>query len=116
MKKVLISLRIDENLLSRINELAQKASYRTISSVINTIIASALYNDDVPKNIPFDELERRFDILVPMAQIRQIKLLELWKPSMEQMDALANAISLAKNCGEESAFDLRTLYEQLSKF
>ena len=38
-----------------------------------------------------------------------------WKPSEEQMQALAEALSLAKNCGEESAFDLRTLYEQLKK-
>ena len=33
-----------------------------------------------------------------------------WKPSEEQMKALAEALSLAKNCGEERAFDLRTLY------
>ena len=38
-----------------------------------------------------------------------------WKPSEEQMKALADALSLAKSCGEESAFDLRTLYEQLQK-
>ncbi len=38
-----------------------------------------------------------------------------WKPSDEQMNALANALSLAKNCGEESSFDLHTLYEQLKK-
>lgn len=38
-----------------------------------------------------------------------------WKPSDEQMDALYNALSLANNCGEESAFDLRTLHEQLKK-
>lgn len=38
-----------------------------------------------------------------------------WKPTEEQMKALANALSLAKNCGEESAFDLRTLHEQLKK-
>ena len=38
-----------------------------------------------------------------------------WKPSDKQMNALVNALSLAKNCGEESAFDLRTLYEQLKK-
>ena len=38
-----------------------------------------------------------------------------WKPSDEQMEALADALSLAKNCGEEMAFDLRTLYEQLKK-
>ena len=31
------------------------------------------------------------------------------------MEALANALSLAKNCGEENAFDLRTLYEHLKK-
>ena len=38
-----------------------------------------------------------------------------WKPSDEQMEALANALSLAKSCGEESSYDLRTLYEQLKK-
>ena len=38
-----------------------------------------------------------------------------WKPSDEQMKALADALSLAKSCGEEGAFDLRTLYEQLKK-
>ena len=38
-----------------------------------------------------------------------------WKPSKEQVEALAWALSLAKNCGEECAFDLRTLYEQLKK-
>ena len=38
-----------------------------------------------------------------------------WKPSDEQMKALADALSLANNCGEEMAFDLRTLYEQLKK-
>ena len=38
-----------------------------------------------------------------------------WKPNDEQMKALADALSLAKNCGEEWAFDLRTLYEQLKK-
>lgn len=36
-----------------------------------------------------------------------------WRPSEEQMYALAWALSLAKNCGEECAFDLRTLQEQL---
>ena len=38
-----------------------------------------------------------------------------WKPSEDQMTALAEALSLANNCGEEYAFDLRTLYEQLKK-
>ena len=38
-----------------------------------------------------------------------------WKPSEEQMKALAEALSLAKNCGEERVFDLRTLHEQLEK-
>lgn len=38
-----------------------------------------------------------------------------WKPSDEQMKALDWALSLAKNCGEECAFDLRTLLEQLKK-
>ena len=38
-----------------------------------------------------------------------------WKPSDEQMEALAWALSLAKNCGEECAFNLRTLQGQLKK-
>lgn len=38
-----------------------------------------------------------------------------WKPSDEQMKALDWALSLAKNCGDECAFDLRTLQEQLKK-
>lgn len=40
---------------------------------------------------------------------------ELKESDDEQMKALTNALSLAKNCGEESAFDLRTLHEQLKK-
>lgn len=38
-----------------------------------------------------------------------------WKPSEDQMKALEWALSLAKNCGEECAFDIRTLHEQLEK-
>lgn len=38
-----------------------------------------------------------------------------WKPNDEQMEALAWALSLSKNCGEECAFDLRTLQDQLKK-
>ena len=47
--------------------------------------------------------------------LKSLKPQNSWKPSDEQMKALADALSLAKNCGEESAFDLRTLYEQLKK-
>ena len=47
--------------------------------------------------------------------LKSLKDRHTWKPSEEQMEALANALSLAKNCGEESTFDLRTLYEQLKK-
>ena len=51
-------------------------------------------------------LENKFNSLKPQ---------NTWKPSDEQMDALSNALSLAKSCGEESSYDLRTLYEQLNK-
>lgn len=68
MKKVLISLRIDEALLSRINELAQQARYRTTSSVINTIIEAALYDDNVPQTINFGHLETGTDILMPICR------------------------------------------------
>ena len=47
--------------------------------------------------------------------IKSLTTQSQWKPSEEQMQALAEALSLAKNCGEESAFDLRTLHEQLKK-
>ena len=47
--------------------------------------------------------------------LKSLKERYTWKPSDEQMTALDNALSLAKNCGEEYAFDLRTLYEQLKK-
>ena len=47
--------------------------------------------------------------------LKSLRLQNHWKPSDEQMEALANALSLAKNCGEESSFDLRKLYEQLKK-
>jgi len=47
--------------------------------------------------------------------LKSIKQRIGWKPSDEQIEALAWALSLAKNCGEENAFDLRTLYEQLKK-
>jgi hypothetical protein len=47
--------------------------------------------------------------------LKSLKDRYTWKPSEEQIKALAGALSLAKNCGEENAFDLRTLYEQLKK-
>lgn len=47
--------------------------------------------------------------------LKSLRPLKRWEPSDEQMDALAWALSLAKNCGEECAFDLRTLHEQLEK-
>lgn len=68
MKKVLISLRIDEALLSRINEIAQRVGYRTTSSVINTIIEAALYDDNVPQTINFGHLETGTDILMPISR------------------------------------------------
>ena len=47
--------------------------------------------------------------------LKTIKERYVWKPSDEQMKALDWALSLAKNCGDECAFDLRTLQEQLKK-
>lgn len=68
MKKVLISLRIDEQLLRRVNDIAQQARYRTTSSVINTIIEAALYDDNVPQTINFGHLETGTDILMPICR------------------------------------------------
>ena len=68
MKKVLISLRINEALLSRINEITQRVGYRTTSSVINTIIEAALYDDNVPQTINFGHLETGTDILKPISR------------------------------------------------
>jgi hypothetical protein len=50
-----------------------------------------------------------------IAWLKSLKPQNRWNPSDEQMKALADALSLAKNCGEDSSFDLRTLYEQLKK-
>lgn len=50
-----------------------------------------------------------------LSALHSLRPQNTWKPSDEQMKALANALSLAKNCGEDSAFDLRTLHEQLKK-
>lgn len=47
--------------------------------------------------------------------LKSLKERHTWKPSDEQVDALNWALSLAKNCGEDCAFDLRTLQEQLKK-
>lgn len=45
--------------------------------------------------------------------VKQINSQKQWKPSGEQMEAVEKALSLAKNCGEEYSFDLRTLLENL---
>lgn len=50
-----------------------------------------------------------------LSWLKSIKDRYTWKPSDEQMKALDWALSLAKNCGDECAFDLRTLQEQLKK-
>lgn len=70
MKKILISFRIDERSLARVNELAQQARYRTTSSVINTIIDGTLYSDEVPKQINFENIEAGADILMPVSRKR----------------------------------------------
>lgn len=68
MKKILISLRVDERSLARVNELAQTARYRTTSSVINAIIDGTLYSDEVPKQINFENIETGNDILMPVSR------------------------------------------------
>lgn len=68
MKKILISFRIDEKSLARVNELAQAARYRTTSSVINAIIDGTLYSDEVPKQINFENIETGRDILMPVSR------------------------------------------------
>ena len=70
MKKILISFRINERNLARVNELAQTARYRTTSSVINTIIEATLYSDEVPKQINFENIEAGLDILMPVRRKR----------------------------------------------
>lgn len=55
------------------------------------------------------------DITETINWLKSLRPQNRWKPSDEQMEALANALSIAKNCGEESSFDLSSLYEQLKK-
>lgn len=68
MKKILISFRINERSLARVNELAQTARYRTTSSVINAIIEASLYSYEVPKQINFENIEAGIDILMPVSR------------------------------------------------
>ena len=55
------------------------------------------------------------DLSLYASWLKSLRPQKQWKPSEDQMKALAGALSLAKNCGEERAFDLRTLHEQLEK-
>jgi len=55
------------------------------------------------------------DLTHLISWLKSLRPQSQWKPSDDEMEALAGALSLANNCGEESAFDLRTLYEQLKK-
>ncbi len=68
------------------------------------------HSDEINEKIYIMPLkEKLYDWLKSLRPQKQ------WKPSDDQIKALAWALSLAKNCGEECAFDLRTLYEQLKK-
>lgn len=83
-----------------------------------------IYNEDY-KFLPSDIAENIQDFKDDV--LRNIDTLEVkvgfsaakhnqWKPSEDQIEALASIVDgLAKNCGEECAFDLRTLQEQLKK-
>ena len=49
-------------------------------------------------------------------RLKSLKESHTWKPSEEQIEALTSIVNgLANNCGEECAFDLRTLQEELTK-
>ena len=80
----------------------------TISRVIS-IVKWAAYSDH---SHPILNDEGATELV---ERLKSLKDRYTWKPSEAQLEALANALSLAKNCGEECAFDLRTLYEQLKK-
>ena len=50
-----------------------------------------------------------------LSWFKSLKDRYVWKPSDEQIKSLDWALSLAKNCGYECSFDLRTLQVQLKK-
>ena len=54
-------------------------------------------------------------LLKDVVWLKSLRPQNRWKPSDEQMEALNEALSLAKNCGEENAFDLRTLHDDLKR-
>ena len=72
------------------------------------LIKKAIYSL-VNDGITFTDATRLCDWL------KSLKDRYAWKPSDKQMEALDWALSLAKNCGEECAFDLRTLQDQLKE-
>lgn len=71
-----------------------------LNEVINAVIVS-------------DYAEGRKEMCIDW--LKSVKEKHTWKPSDKQMDALAWALSLSKNCGEDCAYDLGTLQDQLKK-
>ena len=72
--------------------------------VCKNALAKYQISDKWDANIISRWLENRLKSLRPQKQ---------WKPTEEQIKAVEEALSLAKNCGEEYSFDLRKLLEQL---
>ena len=83
-------------------------------NLINTL-ASGYGTTNVTEPITFTGSQMIANIKSKLRALVDNRPQSSWKPSEDEMDALASALSLAKSCGEESAFDLRTLYEQLKK-
>ena len=76
--------------------------------------------DEAYKLFVISAIEYYYDEKNPLRKdlvdwLKSLRPQNKWKPSEEQMDALSNALSLAKSCGEESSYDLRILYEQLKE-
>lgn len=111
----------DCNKISSIKYLLHELDNYNFDSWLDSLKYKLQYNKPVCNEHYINDLIKHFsqneklkntkeDIII---WLKSLKSQKRWKPSEEQMKALANALSLAKNCGEESSFDLRTLYEQL---
>lgn len=78
----------DENILNAVTYTVKNSGYKRCLGVSNEIMVNWL---------------------------KSIRDRYAWKPSDAQIEALTWVLSLANNCGEECAFDLRTLQEELTK-
>jgi len=81
--------------------------------MLNEIIEDVIPCGECPDYPTEEERKYYYEGQKKVDWLKSLKPQKQWKPSEEQIKAVEESLSLAKNCGEEYSFDLRTLLEQL---